>query len=261
MGQVETGTACTPRQQALGNCNVSNNGTSVVVDGSRTDHGSPGTSTPVRGDWSDPGREHLGQPIVEAESDMDVCLVSWEEHLRCFLAEQEEPEEDEDDTPAMPAITINDLATFAPDSTVLAGEPENVGVAGLPMNFVASASISTANGTLFGYPIAVRFTPVGYDFRFGDGASTSTEAPGTSWDALGQAQFTPTPTSHTYADRGEYTASVDVRYTAEIDLGIGWFPINGELTASGAGQEVRIFEAHTALVAHTCELAPTSPGC
>ncbi|WP_051606470.1 hypothetical protein [Microbacterium sp. CH12i] len=107
----------------------------------------------------------------------------------------------------------------------------------------------------------MRFTPSGYDFSFGDGSSVTTSSGGQSWVVLGQAQFTPTSTSHTYPERGSYFAQVNVRYTAEVDFGIGWFPISGEVTSVGPPEEIRIFEAHTALVANTCQQAPGSPGC
>ncbi len=131
----------------------------------------------------------------------------------------------------------------------------------MPTNFVTTASAATQTGTLFGRPISVRFTPTAT-------TSTTATAPrprpppaGHSWAALGQAQFTPTPTSHAYPDRGIYAADVDIRYAAEIDFGTGWFPITGELTTDGPPQQIRIFEAHTALVAHTCNERPDAPGC
>jgi hypothetical protein len=156
---------------------------------------------------------------------------------------------------------MNDLATFAPEPVTTVGEPGNVGVAGMPTNFVATASAHTRTGTLFGIPLTVRFTPSGFDFHYGDGSTASTATGGQTWAALAQPQFTPTSTSHVYEERGTYLADVDVRYTAEIDLGLGWFPVTGELTTDGPTSEIRIFEAHTALVAHTCQQRPSAPGC
>jgi hypothetical protein len=121
--------------------------------------------------------------------------------------------------------------------------------------------VHTQNGTLFNYPIAVRFSPAAYTFVNGDDTTTKSSTGGATWDALRQAQFTPTDTSHTYKERGTYTARVDVSYTAEIDLGSGWFPITGTLNTTGADQQIRIYEAHTALVAHTCKETPNAPGC
>lgn len=158
-------------------------------------------------------------------------------------------------------ITITDVAQFAPDPVRMLAEPENVGVAGLPTNVVASASVQTSTGELFGKPVTVRFTPVGVDFDYGDGTKSTSTDGGLAWAALDQAPFTPTSTSHTYRDRGTYDARVSVRYSAEVDIGGGWFSVAGELTVNGTTQQIRIFEARTALVARTCAEQPRAPGC
>lgn len=241
-----------------------NTGTEIIIDGSQETPGDSGTS-PI-GDWDSDSDTDWTPPsdwTPPPEFDLQTCLNNWDSYIHCFRA-AEDPEEEaaeEDSAPAIPAITIADVARFAPAGSTITGEPDNVGVVGLPTNFVATASVHTANDSLFGFPVAVRFTPSGYDFSFGDGTTTTTASAGRSWADLGQAQFTPTATSHTYVERGTYSAQVDLRYTAEIDFGIGWFPISGEVTSVGAPQQIRIFEAHTALVAHTCEQAPNSPGC
>lgn len=254
---------CTAIEQATTGC--TNTGSEIIIDDSHTRPETPGTS-PI-GD-SDPGTDSDWTPppgwAPPPEFNFAQCLNDWDSYIQCFRAQEEEAEEtpaEEAAAPAIPAVTVADVARFAPAGSAISAEPDNVGVVGLPTNFVAAASVHTVNDSLFGFPIAVRFTPVGYDFTFGDGTTTTTTEGGRSWADLGQAQFTPTPTSHTYAERGTYSAAVDVRYAAEVDFGIGWFPISGEVTSSGAAQEIRIFEAHTALVAHTCEQAPDSPGC
>jgi hypothetical protein len=203
--------------------------------------------------WWPPATKEEWIPPQQVE--FDRCLAAWDSDRPCFVpSDDEEATEDEEEAD-------EDLARFAPDGIVVAAEPDNVGVAGLPTNFVAEASTHTVDGDLFGFPVSVRFTPAAFDFAFGDGVTATTTTGGQTWDDLDQAQFTPTDTSHTYAERGTYSARVDVRYTAEVDFGIGWFPIAGQVTSTGSPQEIRIFEAHTALVAHTCEQAPSSPGC
>ncbi|OIU85451.1 hypothetical protein BFN01_12565 [Microbacterium sp. AR7-10] len=176
-------------------------------------------------------------------------------------AGDETPPEEGEESPGLPPITITDLASFSPAKGTVLGEPDNLGVAGLPTNFVTQAETHVRSGQLFGFPIDVRFTPVSYTFHYGDGESRTAPSPGASWESLGQAQFTPTDTSHTYAERGTYDATVDIAYTAEIDLGVGWFPIEGQLDIPGPTQQIRIFEAHTALVARTCTEQPSAPGC
>ncbi|MGK3950511.1 hypothetical protein [Microbacterium sp. K2] len=160
-----------------------------------------------------------------------------------------------------PTIVISDLARFAPASVLATAEPGNVGIAGMPTNFTAAATPQVQDGDLFGVPLRVRFAPAGYDYTYGDGSSATVTTPGQTWEALGQAQFTPTPTSHVYREPGVYPARVDIRYTAQVYLGGGWIDVPGQLTTNGATQEIRILEARTALVAHTCDENPAGVGC
>lgn len=220
------------------------------------------TTTPVNDiDWLPSIDDLWTPPPKPRDLEFERCVVDWDDGRSCFLNPDDADPAAEEDAVEIPPVTIHDVARFAPEGPLLSGEPENVGVVGLPTNFVASAAVHTVDGELFDFPVTVRFTPTAYDFSFGDGTSATTTSSGESWDALDQAQFTPTPTSHTYAERGTYQASVNVRYTAEVDFGIGWLPISGEVTAEGPAQAIRVFEAHTALVAHTCEQAPSAPGC
>jgi hypothetical protein len=158
-------------------------------------------------------------------------------------------------------LTIEDVAQFAPDPVTTTAEPGNVGVAGMPTNFVATVAAHIATGTLLDRPVTVRFTPVRVIFDHGDGTTATTPDGGRTWEELGQAPFTATPTSHTFAHRGTYSTSTVVVYTAEVDIGGGWFPVSGELSVDGPSRSVRIYEATTALVARTCEERPAAPGC
>nr|WP_201470294.1 hypothetical protein [Microbacterium hydrocarbonoxydans] len=164
-------------------------------------------------------------------------------------------------TPATPTITVTDLAQYAPPALSVSVDPGNVGIAGLPANFIAASDAHIQAGELFGIPLIVRFSPTTYTYDYGDSSSLTTSATGRTWEELAQAQFTPTPTSHVYRDRGVYITRVDVRYTVEIDLGSGWITVPGELLTTGTPQEIRILEARTALVAHTCTEDPQGTGC
>lgn len=255
---------CEPKLAAAGLCG-SNGGDEVVIGGTDEIPGTPGDighppTQPIGNDWRNPtAPAPTPTPI---DQDFVDCLQDWDSYIRCFQNGEEDPDDDEpDDVVEIPSVTITDVARFAPQGSVVAGEPDNVGVAGLPTNFVATASEHTVEGELFGFPVAVRFSPSGYDFDYGDGSTLTAATGGQSWGALGLAQFTPTDTSHTYAERGTYAAHVNIRYTAAVDFGIGWYPITGEVTATGPAREIRIFEAHTALVAYTCAQNPSSPGC
>lgn len=240
---------------------ANSNGT-TQIGGTQVKQGAGGSST-HHTDSGGSSNATIGY-TPDAPTPFEDCLVDWDSYRGCWQnsipGEDVEPEEGEE-SPGLPPITITDLASFSPAKGTLLGEPDNLGVAGLPTNFVTEAETHIRSGELFGFPIDVRFTPVSYTFHYGDGESDTTSSSGSSWESLGQAQFTPTDTSHTYTDRGTYDARVDIAYTAEIDLGVGWFPIDGRLDIPGPTQQIRIFEAHTALVAHTCAELPSAPGC
>lgn len=243
---------------------INSNGDTLRVEGRKSSGGQSGHA----------GEPHRQNSEVISVGDFkprpqpptpEECRINWDAMISCWEhVESPEGARDEEipgSTPSIPPITIMDLASFSPAKGTVLGEPDNLGVAGLPTNFVTQAETHVRSGQLFGFPIDVRFTPVSYTFHYGDGESRTAPSPGASWESLGQAQFTPTDTSHTYAERGTYDATVDIAYTAEIDLGVGWFPIEGQLDIPGPTQQIRVFEAHTALVARTCTEQPSAPGC
>ncbi|MCK2037141.1 hypothetical protein KZC51_13490 [Microbacterium sp. SSW1-49] len=235
----------------IGSAAISTGNTTLTVTGERNTPGTAAPSSPDNVQDSNAGTQRPPQ-----EPTFDECLPLWNTGQECFPAGEDAPA-----ASTLPTITMNDLVAFSPAPVAALGEPGNLGIAGMPTNFVATASAHTRTGTLFGFPLTVRFTPVGYDFDYGDGDRAILTTGGQSWSSLGQAQFTPTSTSHVYQERGTYLADVDVRYTAEVDLGTGWLPVPGEMRTEGPDQEIRVFEAHTALVAYTCEQKPTGLGC
>ncbi|MRH30260.1 hypothetical protein GH740_13215 [Microbacterium sp. SYP-A9085] len=159
-------------------------------------------------------------------------------------------------------MTLTDLVTFRPTPPTLATEPDHVGIAGLPLNLVAAAPPQTLHGELFDHDVSVRFTPHHFTWTYGDGTTSTTTTPGRSWTQRGDAQFTPTPTSHVYAERGTYTAAVTVSYSPVVTFDTGQTQaVAGYVTSTSAEQSLRILEARTALVAYTCTEDPTGPGC
>lgn len=162
----------------------------------------------------------------------------------------------------LPDVTLADIASFRPATPTLAGEPAGFGVVGMPTNLVAEASEQRIPGTVLGWDVTVRFVPAEFVFDHGDGTSATTATGGASWEQLGQAQFTPTATSHAYGARGSYTVGVTVRYAASVDFGNGWWrPVPGFVEATAGGYQVRVVEARTALVDQTCAENPNGPGC
>lgn len=230
---------CSTAQIVAGTCaSVSNSGSQVDISGTKNEPGKPsrphtdnggGDSTPP----TDGGEDCAN--VVDCRGNYSVV--------------------------GLPDVTLADLASFVPAKPTLGGEPNGVGVVGMPTNLVARATEQRISGTLFDYDVTVRFVPAGFRFAYGDGTSGTTSTGGASWSALGQADFTPTATSHVYGERGTYSASVTVLYSASVDFGNGWRPVPGFVEATTGGYGIRVVEVHTALVDKTCLENPRGPGC
>lgn len=220
-----------------GNCDVVNTGTSVDIGASQ--------NTPGRGggdDRGDANRPPSNGGNAAAPECTGLCRGNYEVEL-------------------LREVTLNDLASFAPDAPPLTGQPAGVAIVGMPANFVVTASTHTVTGELFDLPVSVRFTPASYLFVHGDGTAREAPTGGQTWEALGQAQFSATATSHAYGARGTYTAHAAVRYSAAVDFGNGWAPVPGILELSTGGYAVEVLEVRTALVERTCVEDPGGPGC
>ncbi len=221
-----------------GSCEVSNSGSSVDIGGSLTEPGSGGFDAPAPPRGSDP---------VPPTTPVDPCPLN-----RCTITYE---------VVVFPAVTIADLVSFVPARPSLTGEPPGLGVVGMPTNLVAAASTQLIPGRLFDRDVVVRFTPAAFRFDHGDGSSATASTGGASWTALGQAEFTPTATSHVYRARGTYPVAVTVLYRAAVDFGAGWRAVPGFVQATTGGYDVRVVEVRTALVERTCLENPAGPGC
>lgn len=253
---------CSAESAGLGLCG-STDGSSLSISGTQQQQGiNPGTDTP-RSNGGPSGPSGPGAPSGPSQEAIDLAACMDDSGTTRCAPRLNRPAAPATTPPppGTPTIVMSDLARFAPASVLATAEPGNVGIAGMPTNFTAAATPQVQDGELFGVPLRVRFAPAGYDYIYGDGSSATLTTPGQTWEALGQAQFTPTPTSHVYLEPGVYPARVDIRYTAQVDLGGGWIDVPGQLTTSGATQDIRILEARTALVAHTCDENPAGVGC
>lgn len=159
-------------------------------------------------------------------------------------------------------VTLFDLANFVPQTASLSSQPRGWTVVNLNTNFIAGASVHVVEGSLFGLSAEVRFTPLAYDWDFGDGGNQATSVSGARWDVLGLREFSPTATSHVYGNEGSFTTSVSVRYGAEYRVGGGaWIPVSGEVSSSASTTLVIVQSADTVLVARDCTASRSAPGC
>jgi hypothetical protein len=220
------------------NCEVENSGSQIDIGAGITN---PGTGDGGEVGGSDESGDTGTAPV-------DDCFMD-----RCDLNYT---------VVGLPDVTLADLVSFVPARPILQGEPAGLGVVGMPTNLVATASAQLIPGRLLDYDVIVQFTPAAFRFDYGDGTGQRSTTGGSAWSTLGQAQFTPTSTSHAYAVRGTYGASVTVLYSAAVDFGAGrWRPVAGYVEATTGGYDIRVVEARTALVDRTCVENPSGPGC
>ena len=163
-----------------------------------------------------------------------------------------------------PDVTLADLASFRPARPTLDGRAAGFGVVGMPTNVVATASEQriAGNAARLGRHGALRAGRLRLRLRRRQ-RPRATATGGASWQRLGQAQFTPTATSHVYRERGTYPGVGD-----RAVRGIRRFRL-GNLAAGRrlrhrrrrGGYDVRVVEVRTALVDQTCVENPRGPGC
>lgn len=240
LGIVPASSSCSGTNQWISCPTADNKGSSVDISAGATRPGSP---PPENGG---PATPPTAQPTPEEEEEECGplgCRYNYE-------------------VGGLPDVTLADLASFRPAAPQLTGEPAGFGVVGMPTNLVGEASEQRIPGTILDWDVTVRFVPAAYVFVHGDGTSATASTGGASWSRLGQAQFTPTATSHVYAERGAYPVSVTVRYAASVDFGSGaWIPVDGFVTATSGTYDVEVVEVRTALVDKTCRENPSGPGC
>lgn len=158
-------------------------------------------------------------------------------------------------------VTLSDIATFHPTPGVDHSQPNGWTVIGLDTNFYATGGQHVVDGILLGQPASVRFTPVQWNWNYGDGTTGARDTPGSPW-ATRTAEFGPTPTSHVYRQRGTYVVALDVDFAAEYRYAGGsWVPIAGTLTIPANPLTLAVGDAKTVLVEHNCRQDPAGPGC
>ena len=174
-----------------------------------------------------------------------------------------ETHNDDEKKPGKPrAITLADLKSFRPSAGHERSEPKGWSVVGLNTNFIADGGVQVRTGSLLGRPAAVRFTPAGYQWNYGDGDSASWTTPGATWKALNLREFDKTPTSHEYDSRGKFTVALTVTYTAEYQFaGSPWIPVAGTVQDAAAPMSMTVTTADTVLVDKDCSENPHGPGC
>jgi hypothetical protein len=159
-------------------------------------------------------------------------------------------------------ITLSDIARFRPAPGIQRMEPNGWVIVGLPANIYSIVDTQIVPGELLGQPADVRFTPISWQWNYGDGESAALTTKGGTWTALRLHEFDTTPTSHTYQQAGNYTIRLNIAYRAEYRIaGAPFTPITGTLTLPANELHITASGAKTVLVDRDCTAAPRGPGC
>lgn len=257
------GGRCTTGESVLGGCHggaegrVKGPGVELGADDRRA--GRPAKPNSGRAPQASDGSLTIGRELLGGRRIDDFCSpvagCGW------IPDGTNEPAEPADG--GVPAITIRDIASFAPTPVADEMEPgPGVAVRRLPANFISRASTHEVTGALLGLPASVRFIPVGFAWDTGDGGRIESATPGEPWSNLHQPELSDTATSHRYSDRGYFEVRPTVTYAAEYRFdGSGWAPIDGTLEVAGEPYRVRVVTVDTRLTRGDCLKYPQDPGC
>lgn len=249
--------SCGPELQAITGCpNVGGGieGDSAVLDGELTVGGSPGGSGGGPGGAGSGGGAGGGSAAPPMPCEEVFAGL-------CYGEGQSKPG-DEQGAEGIRPITITDIAAFRPQAPRQTMQPDGWMVVGLPTNFIAHTGRHVVGGMLLGQSAEVRFTPVGYRWRYGDGTAVRRTSPGATWSALGLREFDATATSHVYRATGTYLIELDVEFTAEYRFAGGqWRGLAGVIVLPANDLLATAGDAVTVLVDRDCTTAPHGPGC
>lgn len=112
----------------------------------------------------------------------------------------------------------------------------------LPTIFHADAGRYEFRLPELGPGVDIRATPARFSWRFGDGASTTTEHGGRPYDGTDPQDDPDHYLTHSYERRGEVTANVVVDYTVEWNAGSGWQTITETIPSPATTTDLTIAE-------------------
>jgi len=241
---------------------INNNGVDVsdvwIRPGSPGSSGSAGSgSTSTASRWLGPYR-----PTIPVSLRRAYCVALIRTPTFCGPAAPTPVVRPVAPVPAIPTLTLRDLSHVEPASPTLTTQPAGWSIVGLPTNLIAHISTHVVSTVVLGRSVDVEFTPVRFDWAFGDGTAVATSGGGASWEQLGLPEFSATPTSHRYTSGASVRPVVTVTYSVRYRwVGRDWISVEGTLNRGASAPILFLQNADTVLVTSPCAASSPAVGC
>jgi hypothetical protein len=154
------------------------------------------------------------------------------------------PPEDGDTVDVTPGMVAAALKLVPIHPSVLQVQPANGRtLVNFDTNFYTDTRAFDRAVTLLGQRVDLHIVPSAFGWRFGDGATLTTEEPGAPYPEL--------QVTHSYLRKGTVAPSVDTTYTATFRVNGGpWRDVPGSVTIAGAPVDLEVLTATPTLVGY-----------
>ncbi|WP_422390062.1 hypothetical protein [Arthrobacter sp. N1] len=157
-------------------------------------------------------------------------------------------------------ITLEEFQKQPVVAATIISQPLNFGLKNAHSNIYAEA---TEQEFIFDFQeatIVLKARPVSYEWSYGDGTSLTTSVPGGPVE--GDAFDTQTPTSHQYAETGDFQLTLTTLFAGDYSVDGGPFqPVAGEAAVVSEPHLMSIWRTQGNSVSENCIENPSGIGC
>ncbi|OUM39726.1 hypothetical protein B8W73_14825 [Arthrobacter agilis] len=157
-------------------------------------------------------------------------------------------------------ITLAEFQKQPVLASVIISQPSNFGLRNAHSNIYAEAHAQEFTFEFQDATIVLKARPVSYQWNYGDGTSATTTTPG--GPVQGDAFDTETPTSHQYAQTGDFDLTLTTFFAGDYSVDGGPFqPVAGEAAVVSVPHLMSIWRTQGHNVSENCIENPTGIGC
>lgn len=157
-------------------------------------------------------------------------------------------------------ITLEEFQKQPVLAATIISQPSNFGLRNAHSNIYAEALEQEFAFDFEDASIVLKARPVSYQWNYGDGTSAVTTTPG--GPVAGNAFDTETPTSHQYAETGDFNLTLTTFFAGDYSVDGGPFqPVAGEAAVVSEQHLMSIWRTEGHNVSQNCIENPTGIGC